>query len=195
MPFAVERGVVRQPVLHRAADDRRGVDYPVGFGHDAAVDRAGRMVRRGAVVLRGLAHHPELLCGEPSAHLGIFRQDAPGVDVVPLASVHQPRVVVGGDGVDHVCVHIVVGGQREALRNDRADVVRAVGAVEMFVAGDDLGLDIGHERWIGLFHAAKIHKNFIIFGFALDTPARQCPNKFDIALAYPYLCPRLKFRL
>ena len=27
-----------------------------------------------------------------------------------------------------------------------------------------------------------------IFGCAEDTPARQCSNKFDIALAYSYLC-------
>ena len=27
-----------------------------------------------------------------------------------------------------------------------------------------------------------------IFVFAEDTPARQCSNKFDIALAYSYLC-------
>ncbi|WP_230312173.1 hypothetical protein, partial [Alistipes senegalensis] len=32
-----------------------------------------------------------------------------------------------------------------------------------------------------------------IFGCALDTPARQCSNKFDIALAYSYLC-KLKYR-
>ena len=30
--------------------------------------------------------------------------------------------------------------------------------------------------------------SFIIFDFVLDIPARQCPNKFDIALAYSYLC-------
>jgi hypothetical protein len=27
---------------------------------------------------------------------------------------------------------------------------------------------------------------FVSFGFALDTSARQCSNKFDIALAYSY---------
>ncbi len=30
--------------------------------------------------------------------------------------------------------------------------------------------------------------DFRIFGCAEDTPARQCSNKFDIALAYSYLC-------
>lgn len=112
------------------------------------------------MVLHGFAHHFDLLPGEPATHLCVFRQDASGVDVVAFASVRQPRVVVGGDGVDHIYIHVVMRGQREALRNDRADVVRAVGAVEMFVTGDDLGLGIGHERWIGSFHAAKIHKIF-----------------------------------
>ena len=29
---------------------------------------------------------------------------------------------------------------------------------------------------------------FVPLADALDTPARQCSNKFDIALAYSYLC-------
>ena len=35
---------------------------------------------------------------------------------------------------------------------------------------------------------ACISGEFSIFGFAEDTSARQCSNKFDIALAYSYLC-------
>ena len=31
---------------------------------------------------------------------------------------------------------------------------------------------------------------YSFFGCAEDTPARQCANKFDIALAYSYLCQR-----
>ena len=34
-------------------------------------------------------------------------------------------------------------------------------------------------------HCARLIR---IFGCAEDTPARQCSNKFDIALAYSYLC-------
>ena len=30
--------------------------------------------------------------------------------------------------------------------------------------------------------------SFRIFDFVEDTPARQCSNKFDIALVYSYLC-------
>ena len=33
-----------------------------------------------------------------------------------------------------------------------------------------------------------------IFGCAVDTPARQCSNKFDIALAYSYLCYGINLR-
>ena len=33
-----------------------------------------------------------------------------------------------------------------------------------------------------------------IFGCAEDTPARQCSNKFDIALAYSYLCYGINLR-
>ena len=66
--------------------------------------------------------------------------------MVPFASGDQPGVVVGGDGVDHVRIDGVVAGQVEALRDDRAHVVDAVGAVECGVAGDDLRFDVGRKR-------------------------------------------------
>ena len=81
--------------------------------------------------------------------------------MVRLPSVCQPRVVVGCDRVDHVGIHLVMPGKHEALRNDRAYVVGAVCRIERPVAGNDLGLDVGHERWIGSFHMAKIHKNLL----------------------------------
>ena len=33
-----------------------------------------------------------------------------------------------------------------------------------------------------------LRSTFRIFGYALDAHARQCSNKFDIALVYSYLC-------
>ena len=108
------------------------------------------------MVLHGVAHHRDLLFGEPAAQLRIGFKDKPGVDMMPFAPVRKARVVEGGDGVNHVRVHVVVCGQFEALRDDRPHVVRAVCGVEAFVAGDDFGLDIGRKRCIGSFHGAKI---------------------------------------
>ena len=34
-----------------------------------------------------------------------------------------------------------------------------------------------------------------IFDFVEDTPVRQCSNKFDIALTYPYLCRGFNFSI
>lgn len=142
VPLAIQRGVVRQSVLHRAADDRPGFDYPVGFGDDASVDCPRRAVRRGAVVFHRLAHRGDLLLREPSAQRGVPGKDPPSVEVVAFASVGEPRVVVGRDCIDHLRVDVAARCQGEALRNDRAHVVRAVRGVEVFVAREDLPLDI-----------------------------------------------------
>ena len=143
---------MRQPVLHGAADDRFGVDHPVGLGHDPAVNGAGFAVRRGAVVLHGVAHHRDLFFGEPAAQFGVGRKNASGVDVVPFAAVCETRVVIGGDGVNHVGVRVVMCSQLKALRNDRPDVVRAVRGVEIFVSGNDFPFDISFEF---LVHGCK----------------------------------------
>ena len=37
--------------------------------------------------------------------------------------------------------------------------------------------------------------DFRIFDFVEDTPVRQCSNKFDIALTYPYLCRGFNFSI
>ena len=44
------------------------------------------------------------------------------------------------------------------------------------------GIPFRHNRTFACFCA----RLFVSFGFALDTSARQCSNKFDIALAYSY---------
>ena len=150
--LAVQFRTVRQPVLHGAADDRFGVDHPVGLGHDPAVNGAGFAVRRGAVVLHGVAHHRDLFFGEPAAQFGVGRKNASGVDVVPFAAVCETRVVIGGDGVNHVGVRVVMCSQLKALRNDRPDVVRAVRGVEIFVSGNDFPFDISFEF---LVHGCK----------------------------------------
>jgi hypothetical protein len=50
--------------------------------------------------------------------------------------------------------------------------------------GDDFKVlkDLNDFKEIFAFHSL-----IRIFGFALDTPARECSNKFDIPLAYSYL--------
>lgn len=77
------------------------------------------------------------------------------MDVVQLPAAGQPRVVIGGDGVDHVRIDVVMPRQIETLGDDRADVVRAVRRVEGFVTGDDLRFDMVFQLF-GWLHGAKI---------------------------------------
>ena len=72
--------------------------------------------------------------------------------MVQLPTAGQPRVVIGGDGVNHVGVRVVMCSQLKALRNDRPDVVRAVRGVEIFVSGNDFPFDISFEF---LVHGCK----------------------------------------
>ena len=111
------------------------------------------------MVLHGVAHHRDLLFGEPAAQLGVGREDASGVDVMSFAAVHETCVVIGGDGVNHAGVGVVMCGQFKALRDDRPDVVRAVRGVEMFVAGNDLPFDVLFEFRV---HGCKVRKKSLL---------------------------------
>ena len=157
VPFAVECGVVVEAVLDGAAHDRHGVDLTVGLGDDASVDRARRPLRRGAVVLHGIAHHGQLLRGEPACKAAVRCEDFGRDEVVAFAARDEPRIVVGRNGVDHVGVDLAACGQLEAAPDDRADVVGAVGAVEAVVARDDLRLDVFDERGGGGFGCCHLH--------------------------------------
>ena len=140
VPFAVECGVVVEAVLDGAAHDRHGVDLTVGLGDDASVDRARRPLRRSAVVLHGVAHHGQLLRGEPACKAAVRCEDFGRDEVVAFAARDEPRIVVGRNGVDHVGVDLAACGQLEAAPDDRADVVGAVGAVEAVVARASVGV-------------------------------------------------------
>ena len=52
------------------------------------------MVGRGPVVLDGVAHDGQLLCGEPATQLRVGEQDFARMDVVQFPAAGQPRVVL-----------------------------------------------------------------------------------------------------
>ncbi len=145
VPLAVEPGGVGQAVLDRAAEDGRGVDLPVGLGHDAPVEAARRALRRGAVVFGRLAHGVDPLGGEPAAERRVGGEDAPRVEVVAFAPVGEPRVVVEGHGEGGRGVGAETDRQVEAPRGDRQCVVGAVAPVEGGVAGQDLAREVVGE--------------------------------------------------
>ena len=143
----VEFGVVFEAVLDGADDDGAGVDLPVGFGHDAAVEGAGGVLRGSAVVLHRLFHGLELFRREEVFQEGIGQEDLTRVDVVVFAAVHDAQVVIGGDDIDHIGIHVdaLAGqhiGEGGALTDHGLDMIELVGLVEMGVAGQDLRFDI-----------------------------------------------------
>ena len=60
-----------------------------------------------------------------------------------VAAFAKSRVVVGGNGVYHILVHLIVLGQGQAAFDDLLGVVALMGRVEMVVAGQDLLFDVG----------------------------------------------------
>ncbi len=60
-----------------------------------------------------------------------------------VTSLAKPCIVVCGDGVDHVLIHIVMFGQGQTPFDDLIGMVPLMGRVEMVVAGENLLLDVG----------------------------------------------------
>lgn len=140
-----ERGVVVESELDGALNDLEGVDVAVGLGNDASVDGLRRLGRGGAVVGGGLSHDLELCWLEPLEQTVVGQKYAGGIEVMALAAVDESEVVVGGDGVDHVDVDVVVACEVEAVGDDGKGVVAAVCGVEVVVAGEDVRFDIVDE--------------------------------------------------
>ena len=144
----VEFGVVFEAVLDGADDNGPGIDLPVGFGDDAAVERAWGVLGRSAVVFHRFFHGLALLGREEVLQEGIGHQDLARIDVVVVAAVHDAQVVIGGDDIDHIWIHgDALGSQHVgdfgALTDHGLDMIELVGLVEMGVAGQDLRFDIG----------------------------------------------------
>ena len=129
LPFLVELGMMVEAELYGATDDFLGQDEAVGFGDDFAVDAARLVPRRGSVVLGGLRHGLNLVFIEPFPQFHVLADDVPRDEMVRVATFAKSGVVVGGDGVDHVLIHVVVFGQGHAALNDFFGVVALVGGI------------------------------------------------------------------
>ena len=93
----------------------------------------------------GLSHDLELCGLEPLEQTVVGQKYAGGIEVMALAAVDESEIVVGGDGVDHVDVDVVVACEVEAVGYDGEGVVAAVCGVEVVVAGEDVRFDIVDE--------------------------------------------------
>ncbi len=67
-----------------------------------------------------------------------------------LAAFADASVVVGGYGINHVAVDIIMLCQFKASADDGIDMVALVRGVEMVVTGEDLLLDVGYD--VGIYH-------------------------------------------
>ena len=130
--LAVQLRIVRQPVLYRAADDGRRVDTAVGFGNDASVNRAGFVVRRGAVVFHRLTHDDDLLRREPLPQFCIRSEISPEwiwCISRPFSVPRRGRPQLRKPSADRPGN----AGPVPTLFDDRPGVFGSVGTVEMFV--------------------------------------------------------------
>lgn len=149
VPVEISGGVLLHAVLEGAAENGLGVDLPVRFCHDSPVDGSWRAFGTRTMVLDGIAHGEELLLGKPLAEIGVRHEDFARMDMVELAVHGQAEVVVGGNGVRHVLVGMVLARQSEALGNDALRVVALMPAVKGVVAREDGQGDVvvqGHKQ-------------------------------------------------
>lgn len=70
--------------------------------------------------------------------------------MVSLSSFAKARVVVRGDGVDHIFFHIIMLGQGQTPFDDLIGMIALMGSIEKVVAWEDFLLDVCYDR--GIYH-------------------------------------------
>lgn len=139
LTFAIQVGIIRQPVLQSPAHNGFGINLAVGFGQNAAVDGARRLSARCAVVFGGIGHDLDFLWREPPKQPVVVAQDASTHQVVPLAPLGQAQVVIGGGHKHHGGVHVGEKvGQAQALGHHMMDVLAPMPGIEVVIAGHNL---------------------------------------------------------
>ena len=92
------------------------------------------------MVFSGLGDDFDLLFAEPFTQMPVSPDDPARDQVVGFAVLAKARIVVGGRRVDHVGIHVIIGGQIQSLLDHRQCMVALMPLVEGIVAGKDLRL-------------------------------------------------------
>ena len=146
VPLFVGSRVLFQSVLHGAAQGDVRVDNPVGFGNDTSVDTARLVVGRGAMVFYGFFHCLYFFFGKPLAQSGICHHYFTGDKVVRGTIAAQPRIVIGGNGIDHTLVRFgMLPGKGKALFDDGLYMREVMSFVKIAISGNDFCFDVGGE--------------------------------------------------
>jgi len=140
--------IVGFAVEDSASEDILGNDVVVRVGDDSPIQRARRVVCRGAVILNGFLHQCDLFLREPTQEGLVGLHEGCRGEVVGFASPWNAEVVVCGDGIGHVFVRAAGAGEEQAFSDGCFDMAAAVAIGEGFVLGQDLLFDVGNEVFV-----------------------------------------------
>lgn len=92
-------GIVLQAILQGTPKDGIRVEHAVGFGDEAAIERAWRLLAGSAVVFDGLGKELYLIGREERRQESILPDKSAGMEMVEGAIDLEPYIMIGGDGV------------------------------------------------------------------------------------------------
>ena len=72
-----------------------------------------------------------------------------------LPASAQAGVVVGGNGVYHIHIHIIMPGQFQTAPDYLQDMVHPVGGIKLPVTGENFSLYVTFQLWIDGIHNKK----------------------------------------
>lgn len=137
LPFFGELRIMVEAILYGATDYRFRVDETVGLCHDAAIDSARLVFRRGAMVFSGISHSLNLLFSKPFPQILIRFYDLRRHLMMTLATIAKTCIVVRRDDINHISVNVEMPGNFKTLLDYHSDMVTTVSRVERIVTRDD----------------------------------------------------------
>ena len=100
---------------------------------------------RGAVVLNGLPHHPQLVLAEPALQSQVGSHDFSACDVMNGTRSTHSNIVIGGDSVYHIHIGTGLAGKFQAVLDDPLHMYQPMTLAEFVVFRQDAGFHKMHQ--------------------------------------------------
>ena len=137
LPLFGKLRIMVETILYGASDYRFRGDETVGLRHDAAIDGARLVFRRGAMVFSRISHSLNLLFSKPFPQILIRSYDLCRHLMMQLATITKTCVVVRRDDINHIRVNVEMPCNFKALFDYHSDMVTTVSRVERIVTRYD----------------------------------------------------------
>ena len=134
----VQFGIVCKTILHRTANDGFRIDQPIRLCDDSTIDGTRSVVRRSTMILRSLCSQFNSLGRKPLQQTRIATDNAARGQVMRLATLDNPQVVVGRRHIEDLRIHIIVRSKLQRLFDYSLRVVSAVARIKSIIARNNL---------------------------------------------------------